>query len=98
MEAISAGTPVIAFRSGALPEVVEHGVTGFIVDSEHQIGDAWEKLDDISPETCRAQARLRFDSRRMVNDYISLYRRITQPLRVNVMRDLAMSSAPHENL
>lgn len=74
MEAIASGTPVVAFRSGALPEVVEHGETGFIVDSEHQMIEAVQHVGEISPETCRSRAALRFDARRMVNDYINLYR------------------------
>lgn len=73
MEAITSGTPVIAFRSGALPEVVEHNETGFIVDSEDQMIDAVQHVGEISPETCRARAALRFDARRMVNDYKELY-------------------------
>jgi glycosyltransferase involved in cell wall biosynthesis len=73
MEAISSGTPVIAFRSGALPEVVEHGETGFIVDSPHQMMEAVQRVGEISPEICRVRAVLRFDARRMVDDYIGLY-------------------------
>jgi glycosyltransferase involved in cell wall biosynthesis len=73
MEAMSSGTPVIAFRSGALPEVVQHGVTGFIVDSPHEMAASTEKLDAISPETCREEARTRFDASKMVRDYIKLY-------------------------
>jgi glycosyltransferase involved in cell wall biosynthesis len=76
MEAISSGTPVIAFRSGALPEVVEHGQTGFIVDCQDQMTDAVQHIHEISPETCRSTAKLRFDARRMVNDYLELYNRI----------------------
>jgi glycosyltransferase involved in cell wall biosynthesis len=76
MEAISSGTPVIAFRSGALPEVVEDGETGFIADSEDQMIDAIARIDQISPETCRARATLRFDARRMAGDYIDLYRQL----------------------
>ncbi len=76
MEAISSGTPVIAFRSGALPEVVEHGQTGFIVDSEDAMADAIQRTNEISQETCRAQAKLRFHARRMANDYLNLYSRV----------------------
>ncbi|MGI9071666.1 MAG: glycosyltransferase family 4 protein [Bryobacteraceae bacterium] len=75
MEAISSGTPVIAFRSGALPEVVEHGETGFIVDCQDQMMDAVQHTGQISPETCRSAAELRFDARRMVNNYLELYNR-----------------------
>lgn len=74
MEAVSAGTPVVAFRSGALPEVIEEGVTGFIVDSEEEMADAVERVAEISPQVCREEARTRFSSERMVADYLKLYR------------------------
>ena len=73
MEAISSGTPVIAFRSGALPEVIEHGQTGFIVDSEDGMADALVRIKEVSPSTCYEQAKLRFDVRRMASDYMKLY-------------------------
>jgi glycosyltransferase involved in cell wall biosynthesis len=76
MEAISSGTAVIAFRSGALPEVVEHGETGFIVDCQDQMMNAVQRTDEISPETCRSIAKRRFDASRMVDDYVELYKRI----------------------
>lgn len=76
MEAASSGTPVIAFRSGALPEVVEHGATGFIVDNEDEMASAVECVSVISAERCREQARARFDAVRMVRDYLALYERI----------------------
>jgi glycosyltransferase involved in cell wall biosynthesis len=74
MEAISSGAPVIAFRSGALPEIVEHGVTGFIVDSEEEMAAAVQRTPEISSERCRAEALRRFDSGPMVDRYLKLYR------------------------
>jgi len=76
MEAISSGTPVIAFRSGALPEVVEHGETGFIVDTEDQMIEAVQHVHELSSETCRSRAAIRFDACRMVNDYLELYKSV----------------------
>ncbi len=76
MEACSSGLPVIAFRSGALPEVVEHEVTGFIVDDEDQMVLAVERTARISAERCRERAWTRFAASRMVRDYLSLYERI----------------------
>jgi glycosyltransferase involved in cell wall biosynthesis len=73
MEAMSTGTPVVAFRSGALPEIVEHGVTGYIVDSESQMAEAVEGVYQISRAACREVARRRFDSRRMAAEYLRLY-------------------------
>lgn len=74
MEAISSGTPVIAFRAGALPEIVESGVTGFVVDSEDEMAEAINHALEISPARCREEALRRFDSARMVGDYVNLYR------------------------
>jgi glycosyltransferase involved in cell wall biosynthesis len=76
MEAIGSGSPVIAFRSGALPEIVEHGVTGFIVDSEEEMAAAVKRTDEISPVRCREQALRRFDAAQMVDGYINFYRHL----------------------
>jgi glycosyltransferase involved in cell wall biosynthesis len=73
MEAISCGTPVVAWKSGALPEVVEHGRIGFIVDSEEAMVDAVRRISEISPDVCRAVALERFDDRRMVGSYMTVY-------------------------
>jgi glycosyltransferase involved in cell wall biosynthesis len=76
MEAISSGTPVIAFRSGALPEVVEDGVTGFIAEGQAQMAEAIERLDEISPATCRSRATARFSAERMTAEYLQLYQKL----------------------
>ena len=76
MEAIGSGTPVVAFRAGALPEIVDHGVTGFIADSEDAMVDAVLRSDEISPETCRSVAEQRFAASRMVSEYLCLYSRV----------------------
>ena len=76
MEAMSAGTPVVALRSGALPEVIEDGVTGFLVNSEDDMADAVGGVGEISPEVCRERARARFSSCRMVAEYLMLYREL----------------------
>jgi glycosyltransferase involved in cell wall biosynthesis len=74
MEAFSCGTPVVAFRAGALPEVVEEGETGFLVDSAEQMAEAIPEVDRLSRVRCRERAIQRFDAGRMVEDYLSLYR------------------------
>jgi len=73
MEAISSGTPVVAYRSGALPEIVEHGVTGFVVDSQQQMAEAVRRVVEISSNTCRQHALACFEAARMVEDYVRLY-------------------------
>jgi glycosyltransferase involved in cell wall biosynthesis len=74
MEALAAGTPVIAYRSGALTEIVEHGVTGFLVDNVEEMAEAIRRVDAISPEVCRKAAEQRFRKERMVEKYFVLYR------------------------
>jgi glycosyltransferase involved in cell wall biosynthesis len=73
MEALAAGTPVVAYRSGALTEIVEHGVTGYLVNGLEEMAEAMRHVDAISPYACRAAAERRFSHRRMVQDYFSLY-------------------------
>jgi glycosyltransferase involved in cell wall biosynthesis len=84
MEAMAAGTPVIAYRSGALPEIVEDGVTGFLVNSVEEMAAAIRKVDAIDPEACRATAERRFSKERMVQDYFRLYRSLLGKRRANV--------------
>jgi glycosyltransferase involved in cell wall biosynthesis len=74
MEALAAGTPVIAYRSGALREIVEDGVTGFLVDSMEEMADAIHRVDAIETEACRHAAAQRFSKSRMVSEYFDLYR------------------------
>jgi len=74
MEAIAAGTPVIAYRAGALPEIVEDGRTGFLVDGPDEMANAIRLVDTISPNECRARARERFPVERMTNAYLTRYR------------------------
>lgn len=76
MEALACGTPVVAFPSGALPEVVEHGRTGFIVKNEREMAQAIPAAAALDPAECRRAARKRFSSQRMAQDYIDLYQRM----------------------
>ena len=76
MEALAAGTPVIAYKSGALPEIVEDGATGFLVEDPKGMADAIQKIKNISPEACHHAARTRFSKQRMVDQYFDLYHTI----------------------
>ena len=76
MEALACGTPVIAFRAGALAEIVEPGVTGFLVDDAREMAEAILAADKIDPEACRAAARRRFSLDRMVERYFAVYERL----------------------
>ncbi len=76
MEAMACGTPVIALRRGALPEVVSDGVTGFVVDSPLEMLEALSHVAEIVPRRCRKRAEKYFDGRRMCDEYEQLYEKI----------------------
>jgi glycosyltransferase involved in cell wall biosynthesis len=76
MEALAAGTPVIAFSSGALPEIIEHGRTGFIVGNVSEMAEAIDAAGSIDSAECRAAARDRFPAERMVEAYFNHYREL----------------------
>jgi glycosyltransferase involved in cell wall biosynthesis len=77
MEAAACGTPVIAFASGALPDIVEHGRTGFIVGDVDEMAAAIGKTDCIDPAVCREVARRRFSATTTAERYLMLYRELT---------------------
>ena len=75
-EAIAAGTPVVAFKAGALVETVDDGRTGFLVDNVVDMAVAMQRVHSLSSEHCREVARRRFSLDRMVDAYFSVYRDI----------------------
>ena len=79
MEAIAAGTPVIAFPSGAIPEIVDHGQTGFLVRDTDEMAAAITQVASLDPALCRTIARARFPLSRMVDRYTDLYRQLLLP-------------------
>jgi glycosyltransferase involved in cell wall biosynthesis len=76
MEALAAGTPVIAYRSGALPDIVDHGRTGFIVDDIAGMVEAIGWAGEIEPAECRRDARERFSLARMTTAYLRRYQEL----------------------
>jgi len=77
IEAMACGTPVVAYASGSVPEVVEEGVTGLIVKDEATAADAISKhLASLSRRTIRRRFEERFTARRMANDYLDVYREL----------------------
>jgi glycosyltransferase involved in cell wall biosynthesis len=79
IEAMACGTPVIAYRSGSVPEVVDHGVTGFIVDSEEEALKAVSELTRLDRRKVRARFEERFTASRMARAYEIQYRRLVAP-------------------
>jgi glycosyltransferase involved in cell wall biosynthesis len=78
MEALASGTPVIAFPAGALPEIVEPGRTGFLVDGVEAMAEAIREVERIDPAACRRAAEERFSSARTIAGYFALYDRLIE--------------------
>jgi glycosyltransferase involved in cell wall biosynthesis len=76
VEAMACGTPVVAFRKGSMPEVVDEGVTGRLVDTVEEAVAAVGGIGGIDRWACRARARQRFGADRMVDDYLRIYREL----------------------
>ncbi len=76
MEALACGTPVVAFPSGALPEIVDHGVTGFLVGDVAAMAEAIRATPAIDPAACRAAARRRFSAAAMLARHLDAYRAV----------------------
>jgi len=76
IEAMACGTPVIAFRGGSVDEVVDNGITGFIVENIDEAIRAVEDLSAIRREDCRRAFETRFSASRMVKDYLKIYDRL----------------------
>jgi glycosyltransferase involved in cell wall biosynthesis len=76
MEALACGTPVVAFRAGALPDLITHGRTGFLVSDVHEMARALRDVEAIDPAECRREAERRFSSELMISRYFDLYRQL----------------------
>ncbi|SOB87223.1 Glycosyltransferase involved in cell wall bisynthesis [Sphingomonas guangdongensis] len=76
IEAMACGTPVIASARGSMPELIEDGVNGFLVDSVAEAVAAIERVGEIDRAACRQSVAERFSVDRMADDYLALYRRI----------------------
>ena len=73
IEAMACGTPVIAFRRGSVPEILENGVTGFVVDTVEEAVQRVADLPQVDRQRCRAEFDHRFTARRMAQDYCAVY-------------------------
>ncbi|GAB0118371.1 glycosyltransferase family 4 protein [Acidisoma sp. 7E03] len=81
IEAMACGTPVVAYNHGSVPEIIDDGVTGFIVEDEMGAVAALRRLPEISRATVRATFERRFTARRMAEDYLAIYRDLSMARR-----------------
>jgi glycosyltransferase involved in cell wall biosynthesis len=80
IEAMACGTPVIAFNRGSVPEIIDDGLTGFIVENELAAIAAVSRLAHLSRRNVRAHFAERFTARRMAQDYVAIYRNVASRL------------------
>jgi glycosyltransferase involved in cell wall biosynthesis len=76
IEAMACGTPVIAFRRGSVPEVVEDGTTGFVVNDEAAAAGTLSRIRDLDRRLVRQAFERRFAVRRMAEDYLRTYQKL----------------------
>ncbi len=76
IESMACGTPVVAWHNGSVPEVVDHGVTGYVVDSMDEAVDAVEKAEGLDRRMIREVFEKRFTSERMARQYVEIYERL----------------------
>lgn len=78
IEALACGTPVVAMNRGAMPEIIEHGVNGFLANTEEEFNEYALRVDEIDPHACRESVKTKFSARRMAESYVERYRQVIE--------------------
>jgi glycosyltransferase involved in cell wall biosynthesis len=86
IEAMACGTPVVAYNCGSVPEVVDEGLTGFVVNSHREAVAAVKKLSQLDRKICRSVFEKRFSAERMVDDYLTIYESMINEVRSKKMK------------
>ena len=96
IESLACGTPVVAFRGGSVAEVIEDGVTGFVVDDLDQAIDATRRVHTLDRRACRDAFMRRFSAARMASAYVRVYRQLTSSATGAGCRRLKVADVPIE--
>ncbi len=94
IEALACGTPVVAYHHGSVPELIEDGVTGFIVRDQAQAIAAARRVHEIDRTRCRKAFEQRFTSARMAQQYVALYEQLSAGVRRAARRQAPPAAAP----
>jgi glycosyltransferase involved in cell wall biosynthesis len=97
IEAMACGTPVLAFRSGSVPEIVDEGVSGMIVETVEEAIAAVPALLAMDRQAVRKQFEVRFSSARMARDYVHLYRRMLRGIGADTI-ETGITVSPSANI
>lgn len=76
IEALACGTPVVAMKRGAMTEIIEHGVNGFLAENEEEFAEYMQRVDEINPVDCRKSVEEKFSAQVMARNYIDRYKEI----------------------
>jgi glycosyltransferase involved in cell wall biosynthesis len=96
IEAMACGTPVVAFRQGSVPEILEEGVTGFVVDSLEDAVVAANRVGSLDRARIRAEFERRFTSERMAYDYVKVYEQLTEDAEITETKSVERASRSAE--
>ncbi|MGV9001619.1 MAG: glycosyltransferase family 4 protein [Candidatus Saccharimonadaceae bacterium] len=83
IEALACGTPVIAMNRGAMPEIIEHGVTGFLANTQEEFEEYMLRIDEIDPAACRASVLDHFSTTAMSDHYVDRYQDVIKRANLN---------------
>jgi len=82
IEALACGTPVVAMNKGAIPEIIIHGVNGFLANNEEEFAEYMDRIHEIDPEACRASVVARFSASKITKEYINRYEEVIRRTKI----------------
>ena len=81
VDALACGTPVVAYRRGAFPEIIEHGKNGFLADNEKEFKQYMQRVNEIDPAECRRSVETKFSARTMAEAYVKRYEEVLRKIK-----------------